>query len=60
MTPTTAIPIPPKMTNEHATTAVSRDTSRATASISNVPRINATKSIIAQYLPHFLQHEIAT
>ena len=41
---TTAIQTPPGTTSEHAITAVSQDTSRPTASTSNVPGITATKS----------------
>jgi hypothetical protein len=44
------IQIPPGTTSGHATTAVSQDTSKPTASTSNVPRINATRSTKAQHL----------
>jgi len=46
-TPTTAIQTPPGTTNELATMALSQDNSSPTASTSNVPGINATKSIRA-------------
>jgi hypothetical protein len=55
-----AIQIPPGTTSGHATTAVSQDTSKPTASTSNVPGINATRSTKAQHLPRSLQQEIAT
>jgi len=55
-----AIQIPPGMMSGHATTAVSQDTSMPTASTSNVPGINATRSTNAQHLPRSLQQEIAT
>jgi len=54
------IQTPPEMTNELATTAVSQDTSSPTASTSNVPEINATKSTKAEYLHRLLQQEIVT
>jgi len=41
---TTAIETPPESMSEHAIAVVSKDTSRLTASTSNVPRINATGS----------------
>jgi hypothetical protein len=41
---TPAVQTPPGTTNVLATTAVSQDTSSPTASTSNVPGINATKS----------------
>jgi hypothetical protein len=47
-------------TNVHATTAVSQDTSRRTASTSNVPGINATELIKAQHPHRLLQQEIVT
>jgi len=55
-----AIQIPPGTTSRHATTAVSHDTSKATASTSNVPGINATRSTKAQHLPRLLQQGITT
>jgi hypothetical protein len=55
-----AIQIPPGTTSGHATTAVSQDTSKPTASTSNVPGINTTRSTKAQHLPRSLQQEIAT
>jgi len=55
---TPVIQTPPGMTNERPTTAVPPDTSNVTASTSNVPGINATKSTMAlQYKP---QPEITT
>ena len=47
-------------TNVHATTVVSQDTSRQTASTSNVPGINATESVKAQHPHRLLQQEIVT
>jgi hypothetical protein len=54
------IQIPPGTTSEHATTVVSRDTSKPTASTSNVTGINAIRSTHAQHLPRSLQQEITT
>jgi hypothetical protein len=51
---------PPRTTNVLATTAVSQDTSSPTASTSNVPGINATKSTRAQHPPRLLRKDIAT
>ena len=59
-TQTPAIQTPPGTTNELATTAVSHDTSSPTASTSNVPGINATKSTKAQHPHRLRQQEIAT
>jgi len=53
------IQIPPGTMSVHATTAVLQDTSKPSASTSNVPRINATRSTKAQHLPGLLQQEIA-
>jgi len=55
-----AIQVPPGTTSGHATTAVSQDTSKPTASTSNVPGINATRSTKEQHFPCSLQQEIAT
>jgi hypothetical protein len=55
-----AIPIPPQTTSRHATTAVSQDTSKPTASTSHLPGINATRSTKPQHLPSLVQQEIAT
>jgi len=55
-----AIQTTPAMTSRHATTAVSQDTSRLTASTLNVPGINTTKSTKAHHLHHLLGQEIAT
>jgi len=55
-----AIQILAGTTSGHATTAVSQDTSKPTASTSNVPGINARRSTKAQHLPRSLQQEIAT
>jgi hypothetical protein len=57
---TMAIQTPRGMTSDHAITAVSQDTSRATASTSNVPGIKRTKSTKAQHPHRLLQLEIAT
>jgi hypothetical protein len=46
-----AIQIPSGTTSGHATTAVSQDTSNPTASTSNVPGMNVTRSTTAQDLP---------
>jgi len=48
------------MTNKLATTAVSQDTSSPTASTSNVPGNNATKSTKLQQPHRLLQQEIVT
>jgi hypothetical protein len=51
---------PPGTVSGHVTTAGLQDTSRLTASTSNVHKIHATKSIQAQHLHHLLQMDIAT
>jgi hypothetical protein len=53
-----AIQIPSATMRAHGSTAVSQDTSNPTASTSNVPGINATKSKRA--LHHSPQREIVT
>jgi hypothetical protein len=55
-----AIQTPLVMINELATPAVTQDTSSRTASTSNVPRINSTKSTKAQHPHPLLQQKIAT
>jgi hypothetical protein len=55
-----AIQTPPGTTNEHATTAVFKDTSGPTVFTSNVPEINATKSTQPQHADHLLQQDITT
>jgi len=57
---TPAVQTPPGTTNVLVTTVVSQNTSSPTASTSNVPGINATKSTKAQHLHRLLQQEIAT
>jgi hypothetical protein len=57
---TPAIQTRPGTTSKHAITAVSQDTSRPTASTSNVPGINTTKSTMAQHPHGLLEQEIAT
>ena len=59
-TQTPEIQTPPRMMNEYTTSAVPWDTSRPTASTSNVPGINATQSIQVQHLRHLLKQEIVT
>jgi hypothetical protein len=54
-THTPGIQPPSGMTNKLGTTAVSHDTSSPTASTSNVPGINATKSTKAHHLHRLLQ-----
>jgi hypothetical protein len=55
-----AILIPQGTTCGHATTADSQDTLKLTASTSNVPGINATRSTKAPHLPGLVQQEITT
>ena len=57
---TPAVQTPLGTRNVVATTAVSQDTSSPTASTSNVPGINATKSTKAQHPHRLLQQEIVT
>jgi hypothetical protein len=58
ITQSLAIQTPLRTTNKLAITAVSQDTSSLTASTSNVPGINATKSTTAQHPHCLLQQEI--
>jgi len=60
MTSTTAIQTSAGSMSKHATTAVCQDTSRLTASTSNVSRINGTTSMKGQHPHHLLQEEIVT
>jgi len=57
---TSAVQTTPGMRNVFVTTAVSQDTSSPTASPSNMPVINTTKSTMAQHPHRMLQQEIVT
>lgn len=59
-TQTTVIQTPPGMMSIHATTAVSEDHPRATASTSNVLVINPSKSTKTRHPYSLLQQDIAT